>query len=216
MEDNKAQKITGWEYLVFFLGAGAYVPIMIGGWQHPAEINLATYSLWFILCSLIAYSSWKRRYAGWFMPLGWVFGQGMIITTAFLRGGYTFNLGQEEIIVFYGIIITLSLWGTLGQLTGKWDPRILYLGSILADMLSFYPQIKQYLLPHEPATIWLTLGWSIFIIDILVNLLLVEHLPEKLLASRAKPKEILHILEHSLLSIENLFFLTLSLVLMLQ
>jgi hypothetical protein len=211
-----------WQWVVFMLGAGGYIPLIIGGIQHPAEINVATYSLWLILCSMIAYSSWKQKFAGWFMPFGWVIGQAGIIMTALYIGGYTFNLGTEEMIVFYGIIITISLWGIIGQQTGKWNPRILFLGSVFADILSFYPQIKQYLLPHDSPTIWLVIGWSMFIADTIVNLIFVEKLPQKLTTPKERyeikygeEKQTLRLLESSLLSLENMILVSATLALML-
>jgi hypothetical protein len=210
---SSSKKIDIWQWFVFSLGAGGYVPLIIGGIAHPSEINIATYSLWFILCSMIAYSSWKQKFAGWFMPFGWVVGQFSIIATALCIGGYTFNLGAEEMIAFYGIIITLGIWGIIGGQTGKWNPRILFLGAVVADTLSFYPQIKQYLLPHSSPTIWLIIGWSMFIADIILNLIFIEKLPQKLTDN--KPKNTLQIIESSLLSIENLILLSVTLTLML-
>lgn len=211
-----------WTWIVFILGAGGYVPLIVGGIQHPSEINIATYSLWIILCSMIAYSSWKQKFAGWFMPFVWVIGQAGVIATALYIGGYTFNLGVEEVIVFYGIIATISVWVVVGQQAGKWNPRILFLGSIFADVLSFYPQIKQYLLPHDAPTVWLVIGWSMFIADTLVNLIFVEHFPQKLSTPKdqyevkyGEPKQTLHLFESSLLSIENMILVSVTLALML-
>jgi hypothetical protein len=201
------------EWIVFLFGAGGYIPLIIGGVLHPSEINIATYGLWFVLCSMIAYSSWKQRFAGWFMPFGWVVGQFSIIAVALSVGEYTFNLNTEEMIIFYGIIITLSVWAVVGQQTKKWNPRILFFGGILADILSFYPQIKQYLGPHEAVTSWLVLGWSMFIADMFINLLFVEHLPQKLMA---KKENFFCIIESSLLGLENIILLSVTLWLMLR
>jgi hypothetical protein len=214
MKNEKAsssKKIDMWQWFVFALGAGGYAPLIIGGMAHPSEINIATYSLWFILCSMMAYSSWKQKFAGWFMPFGWVVGQAGIITVALYSGGYTFNLGQEEMIAFYGIITTLSVWGIIGQQTGKWNPRILFFGAIIADILSFYPQIKQYLSPHEAVTVWLIIGWSMFIADMLINMIFVERLPQKLAKNK---KDCMHLVESSLLGIENIILLSATLWLM--
>jgi len=212
-----------WEWIVFALGTGGYIPLIIGGIQHPAEINIATYSLWLILCFMVAYSSWKQKFIGWFMPFGWVFGTALIIIVALLNGGYTFNLGMGEIIVFYGIIATLAVWGIIGQQTGKWNPRILFWGGIAADILSFYPQIKQYLLPHDAPTIWMILGWVMFIAGVVFNVIFIEHLPQKLTmkkeryeAEYGEPKRPLYLIESSLLSLENTVFLSVTLILMLR
>ena len=105
------------------------------------------------------------------MPFGWVVGQTVIITVAFCIGGYTFNLGTEEMVVFYGIVATLSVWVAVGQQTENWNPRILFWGGILADILSYYPQFKQYLAPHDVITVWLITGWSMFITDMFINMI---------------------------------------------
>ena len=208
-------KIKFSEWLVFVLGAGGFIPLIIGGIHHPSEINIATYSLWFILCSMIAYSSWKQHFAGWFMPLGWVVGEMGIIVSALYIGGYTFNLGQEETAIFYGIIATLSAWIIIGQQTGKWNPRILFLGSVIADILSFYPQIKQYLMPHEAVTVWFIIGWVMFIAGLIINIIFVEKLPQKLAIGKEayrikydEEKNILRLLESSLLGLESIILLS--------
>lgn len=209
------------EWIVFLLGTGGYIPIIIGGIAHPTEINIATYGLWLILCSLIAYSSRKQHFVGWFMPFGWVVGQAGIITVALCIGGYTFNLDAEEMIVFYGIIVTLSVWVIVGQQTKKWNPRILFWGGVIADILSFYPQIKQYLAPHDAITLWLVLGWSMFIADMFINLIFLERLPQKLAMPKEKyrakygeQKNIFLLLESSFLGLENIILLSLTLWLM--
>jgi hypothetical protein len=212
---NNFRKITYTEWIVFLLGAGGYVPLIIGGIQHPPEINIASLSLWFILCGMIAYSSWKQKFAGWFMPLGWVLGQGVFLVIALFIGGHTFNLRQEEMIIIYGIIVTVSVWGEYGRRTKKWDPRILFFGGVAADMLSFYPIFKQYILPHELPTNWMMLGLLIFVTDTLVNLIFVEQLPQKLvmykqnyLAKYGEQKNILSLLEGSLLGLENIILIS--------
>ena len=205
------QRLYSW--VVFFFSAGAYVPLAIGGWQHPEEINVASYSLWLILASILLYSSRAQDFAGWRMPLGFVLGNGSMLVLALCLGEYTFNLGPAETIVLYGLITTISIWVAVGQTTGKWDPRILFLGGVAADILSFYPQLKQYLEPHDAPTSWMLLGWGMWIIGAFVNVALVERMVQKL---RNKSKHPLLILEESAFSLENGLFMIVTVAVMIR
>ncbi len=138
-------------------------------------------------------------------------------------GGYTFNLGAGETIALYGIVGTISVWTVVGQTTGKWSPRILYLGGILAEAFSYYPQWKQYLLPHDPPTRWMLYGWCISMVGVGINILLVERLLNKLLMAKgnyqihySKPKSLLSILEESAFSLENCLLGNFTIFLMIQ
>ncbi|MBI5004498.1 hypothetical protein HZC00_05405 [Candidatus Kaiserbacteria bacterium] len=98
----------------------------------------------------------------------------------------------------------------MGGITGKWNPRILFLGSVMVDVLSFYPQVKQYLLPHDPPTNWLLLGWGMMLAGAIVNIVFVEGFFPKLWMSRTKywttfkkNKNLSSIFEESALSLEN-------------
>jgi hypothetical protein len=144
---------------VFLLSAGAYIPLAIGGWQHPEEINVASYSLWLILASMLLYSSRAQGFAGWRMPLGFLIGNASMLLLAFAIGGYTFNLGKAETIILYGII-SMVVCATIRFTQGHAGdiPRILFLGGVAADVLSFYPQLKQYLGPHDAPTSWMLIG----------------------------------------------------------
>ena len=210
-----------WSWLVFFVSIGAYVPLAVGGWQHPIEINIAAYGLWLTLAVMFAYSTHSQGFSGWRLPLGFLVGNGLMIGLGLARKGYTFNLGQAETTVLYGIIATLSMWIVVGTVKKKWDPRILYLGGIAADILSFYPQLKQYLLPHEPPTGWLIMAWTMFGIGTFVNFAIVESLFSKLIMSAEryehvyeKEKRVLLILEESAFSVENFTFIVLTTLVM--
>lgn len=212
-----------WGWIVFILGAGAYLPIAIGGWQHPAEVNIASYSIWLIISGMLLYSSHSQGFAGWRMPLGFFFGNGSLLVLGFTRGGYTFNLGPAETLALYGVIGTLSVWVAVGTMMKKWKPRILFLGGVTADILSFYPQLKQYLLPHEPPTDLMILGWCLWILMAFINIILVEEFFKKLMMTRAmyerhyeKPKDALLIAEESIFSIENGVFMIVTVLVMIR
>lgn len=199
-----------WSWVVFILGAGAYVPMAIGGWQHPREINMASYSIWLIVSGMLLYSSYSRGFAGWRMPFGLSIGNGLLLVFGFIRGGYTFNLGSAEIFALYGVIGALSLWVAVGTFTKKWSHRILFLGGVTADILSFYPQLKQYLLPHEPATQLMMIGWYLWVLMAIINVIMVEGFFKKLLMARLayesiykKTKNFWLITEESIFSLEN-------------
>jgi hypothetical protein len=119
---------AGWA--VPAINAAAYVPIAVGAWHHPQELNLASYCAWLMLCSLVAYSSLAQGFAGWRMPLAFAAGNAAVIAMAVSHGGATFNLGLAETTVLYGLLATVSTWATVGHVTGKWSPRILFLGSV--------------------------------------------------------------------------------------
>src|SRR5258708_38193003 len=122
-----------WSWVVLFFVVLGYVPLAIGGWQHPKEMNIAVYSLWVILASMMTYSTKKQGFS-WKMPLGWTLGNVFMVIFAFLRGGCTFNLGPAEAAALYGIVVTLAVWIAVGTVTKKGSPRILLLGSIAADI----------------------------------------------------------------------------------
>src|SRR5271170_403603 len=99
-----------WSWTVFILGVVAYVPIMIGGWHHPKEINLASFSMWLIISGMLLYSSHSQEFAGWRIALGFVVGNASLFILGLIRGGYTFNIGSTETVALYGVIGTLSIW----------------------------------------------------------------------------------------------------------
>ncbi|MFA6254305.1 MAG: hypothetical protein WC640_03635 [Candidatus Paceibacterota bacterium] len=210
-----------WAWVVLAVSAGAYVPLAVGGWQHPEEINVASYSLWFILASMLLYSSRAQGFTGWRMPLGFVVGNGSMLMLGFCRREYTFNLGSAETMVLYGLIATTSTWVAVGQTTGKWNPRILFLGGVAADILSFYPQLKQYLMPHDAPTSWMIIGWCLWVLGASINVVLVEQLFTKLRMKKeayeklyTKPKRPLLIIEESMFSLENGLFMIVTVLVM--
>lgn len=212
-----------WGWIVFILGLVAYVPIAIGGWQHPSEVNLASYSIWLIISAILLYSSLSQGFAGWRMPLGFCLGNGAFLILGLTRGGYTFNLGAAETVALYGVITALSVWVAIGTITKKWQPRILFLGGVTADILSFYPQLKQYLLPHEPPTTLMISGWAIWILLAFINVFLVEGFLKKIMTPRTtyeqrygKPKRLLLIIEESAFSLENGVFMIIITLAMIQ
>ena len=213
----------GWSLVVLLLSAGAYIPLAIGGWHHPSEINIASYSIWLIISAMLLYSSRLRGFAGWRMPLGFFIGNGSLLIIGLSLGGYTFNLGPTETIALYGVVGTISIWITIGTVTKKWNSRILFLGGIITDVLSFYPQLKQYLLPHDKPTNWLLLGWSLWILGSFINVVMVEKLFKNLFITKAayesiykRKKNPLLILEESAFSVENCVFMIVTVIVMIQ
>lgn len=205
-----SQSTSAYARLVFLFSVSGYVPITVGGWQHPSEINIASYGIWLLIAALLLYSSWKQRFAGLLMPMGFCVGNFWMCLLGVGYGGYTFNLGPAETVALYGIIGTISSWAVVGQTTGKWSPRILYLGGILAEALSYYPQWKQYLLPHDSPTRWMIAGWYLSMTGVVINVVLVEQLFKKLLMTSeqyelrySKTKHLALIIEESAFSIEN-------------
>lgn len=208
----RSQQLIGW--VVFAFSAGAYIPLAIGGLQHPEEINIASYSLWLILSSMLLYSSRAQDFAGWRMPLGFFIGNSSMLVLAFALGGYKFNLGLTEIVVLYGMIGAIA-FATVRWMQGhKGDvPRILFLGSVAADILSFYPQLKQYLEPHDAPTYWMLLGWAMWIVGAFINVALVEKMVQKLWNKSKSP---FLVLEESAFSLENGLFMIATVVVMIH
>jgi len=191
----------------------AYVSLAIGGYQHRSELNVASYSIWMILSIMLAYSTKKKKLPSFRMMMIWVAGNAFMVIFSLSAGGYTFNLGASEAVAFYGIITTLAVWATAAAVTGKWNSRILFLGAIGADMASYYPQLKQYLLPHDPATHWLYIGWILWIIGSLVQLICIDEFMFKW-SAKAKPRLIL--IEESAASLENSILLIITTLVMMR
>src|ERR1700685_3743966 len=108
-----------WSWTVFILGSMAYVPIMIGGWRHPKEINLASFSMWLIISGMLLYSSHSQKFAGWRIAFSFVVVNASLVILGLTRHGYTFNIGPAETIAFYGLIGTLSIWVGVGTITKR-------------------------------------------------------------------------------------------------
>ena len=207
-----------WIWVVFFVSIGAYAPLLIGGWKHPIEINIATYSLFFIITAMMFYSAKVQGFVGWRLPLGWCIGNFLMLGMAFVfLKGWTFNIGAQEIIALYGLAIVFGAWITMAQIQNKWNPRILFLGAILIDIASFYPLVKQYLLPHEAPTTWMLIGWFMALLGPILSMIFVEKIFTKIFMKRdeykelyQKEKSITLIIEESGASLENaiLYFIT--------
>lgn len=205
---------NSWGWVVFGLALGGYLPVAIGGWRHPVEINLASYSIWFIITGMMLYSSRSKGFSGWRMPFGFLFGNVALLTLGLVRRGSTFNLGPAEIIGLYGVIIVLVAWVSVGTLTKRWNARILYYGAIATDMISYYPQFKQYLLPHELPSRLMIVGWGLWLLMGFANIIVVESFIGKLVTPKAayervygKPKKLGLIVEESAFSLENALFI---------
>lgn len=210
-----------WSNVVFVLSLSAYIPVLIGGWKHPVDSNVACFSLWIILSLVLCYSAKVQGFAGWKLQFAFFFGNIVVVLLALIRGGYTFNLGISEMIVLYGMILVISIWVLVGYWTKKWNPRILYLGTILVDITSFYPVLKQYLQPHDRPTTWMIVGWSMYALAALINVIFAERFIHKLRMDYLtyginydKRKGCLQILEESAFSIENFFLILITIVLM--
>ncbi len=210
-----------WSWAIFCCSLGAYAPLIVGGWKHPYEMNIACFGLWVILAASTTWSSRIQGFAGWRMLLAFLVGNATVVVIALCRGGYTFNLGPSETIVLYGMSITIGAWVIVGATTKRWEPRILYLGGIAADVISFYPQMKQYLLPHEHPTHWMIFAWTMFGLGAFMNMILVEELPKKLRMDATaygirydKSKNTWQILEESAFSGENFLLIVVTVILM--
>lgn len=208
-----------WIWAVFFISVGAYIPLLVGGWKHPIEINVATYSLFAIITAIMFCSAKIQGFPGWRLPLGWCIGNILMLVLAFaFLKGWTFNLGLQESIIMYGLAIVFGAWVATAQIQSKWNPRILFLGAILVDIASFYPLAKQYFLPHESPTVWMLAGWFLAMMGPIVSMIFVEKVIAKLVTKKEqykefyqKEKNIPRIFEESGASIENviLYFITL-------
>lgn len=214
-------KIFGW--LVFTLSLGAYVPLSIGGWQHPAETNIACFSLWTVLAGTLTYSSWVQKYEGWRINLAFLIGNIIVTGLALIRGGYTFNIGPSETIILYGFGLVVSLWAAIGATTKRWNPDILYIGTIAVDVISFCPIMKQYLLPHEPASAWCVVAWIMFSTGAFINFTFVERLFTKLRADHLtygmmfeEKKSYGKIFKVSAFSLENFTLIFITVILMMR
>lgn len=203
-----SQSSRFWQWTVFVITLASYVPIMVGGWQHPSEINLASYAVWIMMASMILYSSWDQGFLGFFLPLGFLIGNLVIVAFGLCLGGCTFNLGVGESFGLFGILGTLSVWIAYGNVTKKWSSRILYWGTIITDVISFYPQWKQYLLPHDKPTPWMLVGWFGCFLASAVNIMCVEGLFKKLGKDSHLPWE------QSAFSIESCFLTMVTIILM--
>ena len=198
--------------MVFLITVIAYAAIITGAILHPSENNLATWIIWMMLSSTFLYAQIKEGHAGWQMALGYLIGNVAMLFIAWFVGDYTFNLGPAESIALFGFIGAVVVWTIIGITTKKWDSRLLYFGSVLADLASFYPMWKQYITAHEAISTVGLIGWIGFFIGAFVNAVWVEHCVYKFMLSPSAYRETygvkkraLRIVEESLLSLEVLF-----------
>ena len=167
-----------WAWRAFSVSALAYLPLVVGALLEPDQINVSSWGLWVVLAGLFTWSAWAQGHESWRMALGYFLGNITIVLLALYQGGYTLNLGLGEVTVIFTLVVTTGFWGTHGLITRKQKPAILYFGCIAADVLSFYPQIKQYWGPND--TPWLALGgWLIIILGVGINLFLAEEFLKK-------------------------------------
>jgi hypothetical protein len=207
-----------WNWVVLVVTVGGYVPLVIGGLHHHSEINLAAYSLWAIAMAMAFGSAFYMKYDTWRLALGFFIGNVTMIILGLSVGGYTFNLGKSETLSLYTIVAALSIWGAIGTVTKKWNNRLLLFGAIASDVISFYPQLMQYLKPHERPTSMLLVGWTFWALGAAISFIFVEKFFTKLMMSKEeymrtfdKPsKNIASILEESAFSFENFALITIT------
>ena len=211
-----------WNWVAVFVPVCGFVPLVIGGIHHHSEVNLAAYSLWTIAMAMAFGSAFYMRYDTWRLALGFLIGDAAMIILGLSVGGYTFNLGKSETLSLYTIVAALSIWGAVGTITRKWNNRLLLFGAIASDVVSFYPQLMQYLKPHERPTSMLLVGFALWALGAVISFIFVEKFFTKLTMSKEeymrtfnKPsKSIASILEESAFSFENFVLITITMVVM--
>lgn len=208
---DRKSDVVGWA--VFFILVLAYIPLFIGGYEHPDEINIYSYGVWLVLSVMFLYSSRSLGFAGWRVPLGFMVGNIAMIILAVIQGGFTANLAAAEATAFLGIIGTLVAWLLYGMTTNKWSPRVIFWGAILSDVLSFYPQAKQYWGPNEMASIATMSGWYMWLSGASLNVFAVEHVHKKI-AQASSWREVRMHLEASGFAIEQIIFMILMISVM--
>lgn len=199
-----------WGRVVCFFTLGMYIPLFIGGVVQPDKLNIASFGIWTFLSLVFAYLSKVLGHRGWRMAMGYFGGNIAIVGLAFYQGGYTANLEASESTALFGVVGTICAWIIYGLRTGTWPPRVLYLGFVLAEALSFYPFIKQFWGPSEFVGNWTYLAWVMGVIGPALNLLLVERLHARLRIESGKRR----IVEGSLYSLENFLAALLVTILM--
>ncbi|MES2203384.1 MAG: hypothetical protein V4474_03630 [Patescibacteria group bacterium] len=210
-----------WDDTVFLITVGGNLPLAVGGWSHPSEINTASYSIWLIIASMLVYSS-RAQGASVRLPLGFVVGNVSMLVLAYIRGGSTFNLGAAESLALYGVIGTLCIWLGHGASTGRWSPKLMFYGAVFADVLSFYPQAKQYIEPHEPMT-WLGIScFAMWLIASSIVVIKIDRMPQQLREILQRPLSLQQlklgcvVMEKSLFPLEQIVFIGLLLPLMMR
>ncbi|HEX7724563.1 MAG TPA: hypothetical protein VF438_02395 [Candidatus Paceibacterota bacterium] len=214
-------KLLGW--IVFATGLGAYVPLIVGGWSNPSETNIACFGIWVVLSVTLCFCQRVQKYDGWRIQVAFAIGNIIVVFVALARGGYTFNIGAQETIALYGFAIIVCLWAAIGAATKKWNADILYLGTITVDFVSFYPILKQFLEPHQSASVWGITGWIMFGLAALINFAFVEQLFKRLFTNAEdyekifeEPKSNVKIWKASAFSLENFTLIVITVTLMIQ
>ena len=184
--------------------------MIIAGWQRPEEANMASYMLWLIITVTYLYTSWKLKLP---KSLGYAFiaGNLLLIAFALARGGYTFNLGVAEYTSLFTLVTGISCWAAYGAVTKRWDARLLLLATIAADVLSFYPQNKQYFGPNDPPSYLLFTGLGIWVLSMLYNIIFIDKFFQKLVDGDEKKGTVIL---NSMISIENFFLLLVTMYVM--
>ncbi len=208
--------------VVFAITLSAYVALLGGAIFHPSENNFATWVIWVFLATTFTWSQAKEGHTGWLMPLAYCIGNVFLVALMLVVGGATWNLGEAEAIILFGMTGAFVVWFVRGVTTKKWGTRILYWGSVGADFISFYPTWKQFLGTHPSVSLWTIAGWCCFFVAALGNLIYVERclyrlaLPaDEYKTKYDKEKRVSEILEGSLLSIEVLVSVGATLLFML-
>jgi hypothetical protein len=168
------------------------------------------------MASMLLFSELWGRNPGWRISCAFVIGDIGLILLGLFHGGYTFNLGLSEIVVLYGIIITIGSFVTYGFITKRVEEYILYFGGVAVDLISFYPQAKQYLLPgHDRLSVMSLCGWIGWMIGITISIIFVEEFFRRLRMPAALYQEVygeeknrLKICSSSLFSVEQIFFMS--------
>ncbi len=205
------QTNTFWYRVVMIVAVLGYVTLAIGGYTHRSELNIASYGIWLVLSAMMAYAAKKQKLPIYHMVMTWVIGNGLMIVFSLAVGGYTYNLEVAGTIAIYGIGLTFAAWGAIAAITKKTNSRILFLGAIASDIASFYPQLKQYWQPHEPATRWMYAGWILWIVASIIQTLCIDRFPYHWMA---KEKSRLLLLEESAPALENSLLLIVTTILM--
>ncbi len=207
-----------WKWVVLTVTVGGFVPLVIGGYHHHSEINLAAFGLWTISMAMAFASSFYMGYDTWRLALGYLIGNVTMVVLGLSLGGYTFNLGTSETLSLYTLVTALSAWGAIGTITKRWNNRLLFFGAIASDILSFVPQLMQYLKPHERPTSLLFVGWTCWGLGAVVSFIFVEKFFTKLTMGEKgyvvafdKPsKHIMQIFEESAFSFENVALIAIT------
>ena len=202
-------------WLVFSIAVLAYVPLFIGGRLAPSEINVFLWCAWLWLSFLFLWSSKAQGFESWRLPLAFFLGNILILALAFYQGGYTANLTMTEGIIFVGTLTSVGVWLFFGITKKTWSPRIIFWGSIISDIISFYPLIKQYWGPNTPPSIWTITGWAMMLSGVTIQLVYVDRLFEHIKATRhLGRKEWLRRFESKLFSVEQVITIIIAMSVM--